>query len=116
MIDILIIAVILAAAVVGICSTVRHFRNRGGCCGGGGFTPKKKKLKNIRYTRTFRVEGMHCAHCKGRVEEIVNDIKGIAGKVDLKNGELTVFYAEDVDDALLKTRIERAGYHIPDIP
>ena len=24
--------------------------------------------------KTFRVEGMHCEHCKARVEEAVNDI------------------------------------------
>ncbi|MFR4756954.1 MAG: heavy-metal-associated domain-containing protein [Evtepia gabavorous] len=36
--------------------------------------------------KTFQVEGMHCEHCKVRVEEAVNDIKGAAGKVDLKKG------------------------------
>ena len=55
---------------------------------------------------------MHCQHCKNRVEEVVNDIKGIAGKVDLKKGELTVSYAEDVADEIIKARIERAGYEV----
>ena len=108
--NIIIIAVIVIAAAVGIWSTMRHFRNRGGCCGSGGYTPKRKKLKNILYTKTFHVEGMHCAHCKGRVEEVVNDIKGVTGKVELKKGELTVSYAEEVEDALIIARIGRAGY------
>ena len=30
---------------------------------------------------------MHCANCKARVEETVNDIRGAAGKVDLKKIE-----------------------------
>ena len=64
------------------------------------------------YEKTFKVEGMHCDHCKARVEEVVNDIKGVAGKVDLKKGELTVSYAEDVDDQLIIARVERAGYII----
>ena len=55
---------------------------------------------------------MHCDHCKNRVEEVVGDIKGVAGKVNLKKGELTVSYAEEVDDELIKSRIERAGYKV----
>ena len=55
---------------------------------------------------------MHCEHCKNRVEEAVNDIKGIAGKVDLKKGELTVSYAVDVNDEIIKARIEKHGYQV----
>ena len=53
---------------------------------------------------------MHCEHCKRRVEEAVYDIKGVVGSVDLKKGELTVSYDEDVDDEIIKTKIEKAGY------
>lgn len=112
MVDIIIIAVIVVAAALGIRSAVMHFKGQGGCCGGGGYKPKKKKLKNVLYTRTFAVEGMHCEHCKGRVEEIVNDIQGTAGQVDLQKGELTVSYAEEVDDSLIIARIERVGYRV----
>jgi len=55
---------------------------------------------------------MHCEHCKRRVEEAVNDIKGVAGRVDLKKGELTVSYAEDVADEIIMTKIKRAGYTV----
>ena len=55
---------------------------------------------------------MHCDHCKNRVEEVVNDIKGVAGKVDLKKGELTVSYAEDVSDEIIVARITKAGYEV----
>jgi len=106
----IIIIILLLAAGIGIFQTVRHFRNRGGCCGGGGYRPKGKKLKNILYTKTFRVEGMHCDHCKNRVEEAVNDIKGIAGKVNLKKGELSASYAEEVEDTRILERLARAGY------
>lgn len=112
MTDIIIIAVVLVIAVISIRSTIRHFKGQGGCCGGGSYKPKKKKLKNILHTKTFTVEGMHCKHCKERVEEAVNDIAGIAGKVDLKKGELTVSYAEPIDDKRIKTKIEKAGYTV----
>lgn len=110
MVNFLIIAVIIIIASIGISSSVKHFKGQGGCCGGGGYTPKKKKLKNIKYTRTFKVNGMHCVNCKSRVEEVVNDINGTAGLVDLKKGELVVSYAEDVDDKTIIARLKRAGY------
>ena len=107
----IIIGVIAVIVVIAVISSVKHFKGEGGCCGGGSsYKPKKKKLAGIRYQKTFMVDGMHCDHCKNRVEEIVNDMPGIAGTVDLKKGELVVSYAEDVDDAMIKARIERAGY------
>ncbi|MBE6612522.1 MAG: heavy-metal-associated domain-containing protein [Ruminococcaceae bacterium] len=112
MIDILIIAAVILLALIGIVSAVRHFRGQGGCCGGGGYRPKRKKLKNVRFIRKFKVDGMQCAHCRQRVEEVVNDICGASGKVALRLGELTVSLAEDVDDGVIISRIERAGYTV----
>ena len=57
---------------------------------------------------------MHCEHCKRRVEEAVNNIKGVAGRVDLKKEELTVSYAQDADDEIIKAKIGRAGYTVTD--
>ena len=108
----IIIGIIAVIAVIGVIYTVKHFKGQSGCCGGGGYKPKKKKLSNVLYKKTFKVDGMHCEHCKNRVEEVINDIKGVAGKVDLKKGELTVSYAEDVDDTVIKAKIERAGYAV----
>lgn len=106
----IIIAIIAILIVLGILYTVKHFKGEGGCCGGGGYKPKKKKLSNVLYQKVFKVEGMHCVNCKNSVEEIINDMKGISGKVDLKKGELIVSYAENVDDEIIKKRVERAGY------
>ena len=112
----IIIAIVAAAVGFGVYSAVKHFNGEGGCCGGGGrYKLKKKKLTNVRYQKVFTVVGMHCEHCKNRVEETVNDISGVAGKVDLKKCELLVSYAEDVDDKAIKAKIERAGYKVTDI-
>lgn len=111
----IIIGIIAVIVVIGVLYTVKHFKGEGGCCGGGSYKPKRKKLSGIKYTKKFKVGGMHCEHCKRRVEETVNDIKGVAGRVDLKKGELTVSYAEDVDDETIKARIERAGYTVTEI-
>lgn len=111
----IIIGIVLLIVVIGVFYTVKHFKGEGGCCGGGSYKPKRKKLSGIKYTKKFKVGGMHCEHCKRRVEEAVNDIKGIAGRVDLKKGELTVSYAEEVSDEALKARVEREGYRIDGI-
>ncbi len=114
--DEIIIGIVIVLALVGIRYTVKHFAGKGGCCGGGGYRPRKKKLSKVLYQKNFKIDGMHCEHCKMRVEEVINDMKGLAGKVDLKKGELTVSFAEEVDDELIKQRIRRAGYEISELP
>lgn len=111
----IIIGMIAAIVAMGVLYTVKHFKGEGGCCGGGSYKPKRKKLADVKYTKQFKVGGMHCEHCKRRVEEVVNDIKGVAGRVDLKKGELTVSYAEDVSDEIIKAKIERAGYSAEEV-
>lgn len=76
---------------------------------------KRKKLSEVQYKKIFRVDGMHCEHCKRRVEEAVNDIKGVAGVVNLKKGELTVSYEEAVEDLLIKNKLEQLGYLVSDM-
>ena len=110
----IIIGIIAIIIIIAILSSVKHFQGEGGCCGGGSYKPKRKKLSGVKYTKKFKVGGMHCEHCKNRVEEAVNDIKGVAGRVDLKKGELTVSYAEDVADEIIKAKIEKKGYTVTD--
>lgn len=110
----IIIGMIAVIVVIAVISSIKHFKGEGGCCGGGSYKPKRKKLSDIKYTKKFKVGGMHCEHCKRRVEETVNDIKGVVGRVDLKKGELTVSYAEDVNDEIIKAKIEKKGYTVTD--
>jgi len=112
MTDGIIIAILVVALFFGIRATVKHFARKGGCCGSADYKPKKKKLSKVLYQKNFKVEGMHCEHCKARVEEVVNDIQGVSGSVNLKKGILTVSYAEDVDDELIKSKVERVGYKV----
>ena len=110
--NVILIVLLTAAVAVGIWYTIRHFKGEGGCCGGGSYRPRKKKLSHVTGEKTFRVEGMHCEHCKVRVEEAVNDIHGAAGRADWKRGLLTVLYSQPVDDGQIKQRVEKAGYRI----
>lgn len=114
MTDGIIIVFLVVVVFAGLRSTVKHFKGEGGCCGGSDYKPKKKKLSKVMYQRSFRVAGMHCEHCKRRVEEAVNDIPGVAGVVNLKKNELKVSYETDVDDELIKSKLERLGYSLSD--
>lgn len=107
------VIVLIALAVIG---TIVKRKGRKGCCGSGSdYKPRKKKLKNVIATKTFKVDGMHCEKCANRVTEAVNDIPGAAGVVDLKKGIVTVSYEQEVPDEQIKGRIERHGYTVTEI-
>lgn len=98
----IIIGVIALIALVAIGTIVKR-KGRKGCCGSGSdYKPRKKKLKNVIATKTFKVDGMHCERCSNRVTEAVNDIPGVAGVVDLKKGIVTVSYEQEVADEQIK--------------
>ena len=80
----IIIGIIAVIVVVAVISSIKHFKGAGGCCGGGSYKPKRKRISDVKYTKTFKIGGMHCEHCKMQVEEAVNGIKGIAGRAELK--------------------------------
>ena len=110
--NILILGIILFIAAAAIGTLVKR-AGRKGCCGSAGdYKPRKKKLKQVTATKVFRVEGMHCEKCSNRVTEVVNDIPGVAGVVNLKKGILTVSYEQDVPDEQIKAKIERHGYTV----
>ena len=107
-----VIAVIALAAI----GTIVKRAGRKGCCGSAGdYKPRKKKLKNVIATKVFMVEGMHCEKCSNRVTEVVNDIPGVAGVVNLKQGTVTVTYEHEVPDEQIKAKIERHGYTVTEI-
>lgn len=112
----IIIGIALILVLVGIYMVRKKVKGRRGCCGSGSdYKPRKKKLKNVMATKTFRVEGMHCEKCSNRVMETVNDIDHVAGIVDLKKGIVTVSYEQDVPDELISARIQRLGYTVSEI-
>ena len=111
----LVILGILAVIAAGVIAVLVKRSGRKGCCGSSDYKPRKKKLKQVIATKVFTVEGMHCEKCSNRVMEVVNDIPGVAGVVNLKQGVVTVSYEQEVPDAQIKANIERVGYHVTDI-
>ena len=110
-----IIGIIIVIAFFAVRTIVKR-KGRKGCCGSGSdYKPRKKKLQAVIATKIFTVDGMHCEKCANRVTEVVNDIQGCAGVVDLKKGIVTVSYEQEVADEQIKARIERVGYTVKEI-
>lgn len=111
----IIIGIIIVIAFFAVRTIVKR-KGRKGCCGSGSdYKPRKKKLQAVIATKVFVVGGMHCEKCANRVTEVVNDIPGVAGVVDLKKGIVTVSYEQEVADEQIKARIERVGYTVTEI-
>ena len=114
--NMVIIGILLVIAFFAIRTIVKR-AGRKGCCGSGSdYKPRKKKLKNVIATKVFVVDGMHCEKCANRVTEVVNDIPGVAGVVNLKKGIVTVSYEQEVPDELIRQRIARVGYTVKENP
>lgn len=107
------IIVLIALAAVG--TLIRRSGRKGCCASGSDYKPRKKKLEKVIAAKVFAVDGMHCEKCAGRVTEVVNDIPGVAGIVNLKKGIVTISYAQTVSDEQIKARIERVGYSVTEI-
>ena len=116
MTNVIIIGILVIFVFIGLSSTIKHFAGKGGCCGGGSSVKiKKKKLSRIVAKKVIFVEGMTCKHCKARVEEVVNDIQGVSGSVNLKKGEVLLSFENEITDKKLTEiyeRIRKAGYSV----
>ncbi|MGN0339170.1 MAG: heavy-metal-associated domain-containing protein [Lachnospira sp.] len=116
MTDAIIIAILVILIVIGISSTVKHFKGEGGCCGGSSSVKvKRKKLKQVVKQRTVVIEGMSCEHCKARVESRLNALDGVSAKVNLKKKTAVVSMENDVEDEEIRKAVENAGYEVVEI-
>lgn len=68
-----------------------------------------KPIKENKMIQKFKVEGMACQHCSGRVETVLKALPGVtAVTVDLAGAEATV--EGDVDPDVVNAAISEAGY------
>ncbi len=61
--------------------------------------------------KQYKVDGMTCAACSRAVERAVNKIEGVSATVNLTTNMLTVESDQAVDDALILSTVDNAGYH-----
>ncbi len=59
------------------------------------------------------INGMHCEHCKKRVEEALNKIENVNKvKVDLKTGKTIITSKDIVDFSTIEETIKNLGYEV----
>ena len=92
------IIIICAALLIAfaVYRTVQKFRGKAksSCCG----TPEVKTVKQVEdtdeshypYRYTLSIEGMHCSNCARTVENELNSMEGVWGRVNLGRGEASV--------------------------
>ena len=112
----IIIIILTVALFIGIRSTVKHFRGKGGCCGGGSdYRPRPKKLDQVIAKKTICISGMSCEKCAIRVMEAINRIEGASAVVCHKKGTAVVSMNRPMEDSVLKSAVEKAGYMVTEI-
>lgn len=71
----------------------------------------KKEVKNM--TKTIYVKGMQCEHCSNAVKKELLALEEVNNvEVDLKTGRVDLELSKDIDNEVLKKKIEEVGYKI----
>lgn len=110
-----VIVVLILVIIIGFSlrSSFKHMKGEGGCCGGGSEPKvKKQKLKEVKGTKIFKIEGMSCDNCRKRIENELNSIDQVNAKVSLKNKEAVVKLGADIKEETLIRSIEKLGYKV----
>lgn len=114
--NVVIIGVVVILLVVGGRSTIKHMKGEGACCGGGSTVkPKKKKLTQVVQKKIVKIDGMHCEQCSNRVVRSLNELDGVAAKVNLGKKEAVVSCEKEVSDEVIREAIEALGYEVLEI-
>lgn len=113
----IIVGILLVVIAVALSSSRKHFKGEGGCCGGGGeVKTKKKKLTDpVVAVKVIHIEGMHCEHCKNRVERQLNELEGASARVNLKKKTAVVSMSREITDDELKAAVETGDYQVTGI-
>ena len=62
---------------------------------------------------TYTVTGMTCGHCVASVTEEISELDGVTDvAVDLPTGAVTVTSIKPLDNAVVRTAVEEAGYQL----
>lgn len=114
--DFIVIGVIVLLCFFGLRATKKHVKGEGGCCGGGSSLPRQRKhLERVVGKKIVKIDGMTCENCRNRVERAINQMDGVAARVNLRKKEAVVSYTSDLDEEALRRVVEKAGYEVLEI-
>jgi len=108
--------IVIVLLVIGVHSSIKHFKGEGGCCGGGGSIRDNKKLDAPKIgEKVILIEGMHCENCQNRIERKINKLDGVACRVNLKKKQAVVSYSREISDEELIAIIEELDFQVKGI-
>ena len=116
----------MATIIIGLLLAVLDFfacrsaigKVRGGCCGGTCTADSKQKSTVDRhpdhyaYSVTLKIDGMHCANCRRRVEGALNALDGVYAEVDRNLRGAKVYMKKHVPEEELRRTVLKAGYSL----
>lgn len=111
--NLIIILFLVIVVLIGLKSTMKHFKGQGGCCGGSEVVQAEPKvLDHVLAKKVVTIEGMHCNHCKKWVEESINEIDGASAVVDLAKKQAIVSMEKEISDQAIGNAVVKAGYKV----
>ena len=63
--------------------------------------------------KTIKIDGMHCNHCKMRVEKALKGLAGVVSAVvNLEAKTAEIESASEIDDAAIEAAVDDAGFKV----
>ena len=63
--------------------------------------------------KTIKVDGMHCNHCKMRVEKALKKLEGVTSAVvDLEAKTAEIESTSEIDDSVIVNAIDDIGFKV----
>lgn len=97
-----VILIIIILVFLGVRRIYHTIRYGGSCCSGGGGMEKRvrvrdRKKTNYPYSYRLKVDGMVCAGCARKVENVINSDGGLWAKVNLEKKEVHVLSKREMN-------------------
>lgn len=71
---------------------------------------------NKKIEKTILVEGMKCEGCVTRVRNVLSDMKEVTDcNVSLENKQANITLKKDIDNEIIKNKIENLGFTVTEI-
>ena len=114
--DKLIIAVGLLLIVFALWQTVQKARGKAksSCCGSAEVVSAKKvedtDVSHYPYRYRLSIDGMMCSNCAKNVENTLNNMNGVWGKVNLGKKEADVLSKQSVSEDSFARALQQSSY------
>lgn len=101
----------LAMSLSSLCVVLNALTLR--CFKSNGKVSKSKHRKEITMQKVIKIEGMSCEHCRAKVTQALEAIKGVtAVNVDLAAKQAVITMTKEIKDKVFIKTVEKLGYTV----